>query len=145
MPIRFRTRSSSGLTIITAGHSEERIVGDPCPLHTLRELSGLDYCNSQSALLPVEITALECLEQHKGRTATAKGRDFSVFGVKRIGGFSGTDRATVNAGEQLDFFWWNTVPPTGRYWPSVTDNLEVMTGLSITALDAFICCRWANA
>lgn len=38
----------------------------------------------------------------------------SLFGVKRIGGFSGTRREAVQEGDHLDFFWWSTVLP--RCW-----------------------------
>ena len=75
-------------------------------IHTLRNLSELDYHDSRSLTLPVEITALEAwnlmtAEQGWLMRMALRTRDVisSFFGVKRIGGFSGVERGAVQAGD----------------------------------------------
>jgi hypothetical protein len=56
----------------------------------------------------------------------------SLFGVKRIGGFSGVRRETVNAGEQLDFFLVEHSAPDMLVLTERDRHLDVMICLSIT-------------
>lgn len=56
----------------------------------------------------------------------------SLFGVKRIGGFSGARRETVNAGEQLDFFLVEHSAPDMLILTERDRHLDVMICLSIT-------------
>ncbi len=56
----------------------------------------------------------------------------SLFGVKRIGGFSGARRETVNAGEQLDFFLVEHSAPDILILTERDRHLDVMICLSIT-------------
>ncbi|WP_339502464.1 DUF2867 domain-containing protein [Pseudomonas silesiensis] len=109
------------------------------PAHTLRALSDLDYYDSRSAPLPVEITTLDAwnimtaepglLIRLAFRTRDAIS---SLFGVKRIGGFSGARRETVNAGEQLDFFLVEHSAPDILILTERDRHLDVMICLSIT-------------
>lgn len=55
----------------------------------------------------------------------------SLFGVKRIGGFSGTRRETVHAGEQLDFFLVEHSAPDMLVLTERDRHLDVMICLSI--------------
>lgn len=81
------------------------------PVRTLRPLSELDYYDIRSIRLPAPLSALEAwnlmtAEQGLLMRLAFGTRDkiSSFFGVKRIGGFSGALRETVQAGERLDFF-----------------------------------------
>lgn len=111
----------------------------PSPAHTLCELSALDYYDSRSIQLPVEISALEAWNSMTAEPSLLMRLAFrtrdaisSFFGVKRISGFSGADRETVNAGEQLDFFLVEHSAPD-RLVLTVRDrHLDVMICLSIT-------------
>ncbi|MBU6957012.1 DUF2867 domain-containing protein [Pseudomonas sp. CVAP len=109
------------------------------PAHTLRALSDLDYHDSRSVPLPVEITTLDAwnimtaepglLMRLAFRTRDAIS---SLFGVKRIGGFSGARRETVHAGEQLDFFLVEHSAPDMLVLTERDRHLDVMICLSIT-------------
>ncbi|MFW0754516.1 DUF2867 domain-containing protein [Pseudomonas sp. H11T01] len=109
------------------------------PAHTLRALSDLDYYDSRSVPLPVEITALDAwnimtaepglLMRLAFRTRDAIS---SLFGVKRIGGFSGARRETVHADEQLDFFLVEHSAPDMLVLTERDRHLDVMICLSIT-------------
>ena len=75
-------------------------------IHTLRPLPELDYHDSRSVLLPVQITALQAWNlmtagQGPLMRLAFRTRDAisALFGVKRIGGFSGTRREAVQAGD----------------------------------------------
>ncbi|WP_223462605.1 MULTISPECIES: DUF2867 domain-containing protein [unclassified Pseudomonas] len=109
------------------------------PAHTLRALSDLDYYDSRSAPLPVEITTLDAwnimtAEPGLFMRLAFRTRDAisSLFGVKRIGGFSGVRRETVNAGEQLDFFLVEHSAPDMLVLTERDRHLDVMICLSIT-------------
>ncbi|NMN76877.1 uncharacterized protein DUF2867 [Pseudomonas sp. KD5] len=56
----------------------------------------------------------------------------SLFGVRRIGGFSGARRETVHAGEQLDFFLVEHSAPDILVLTERDRHLDVMICLSIT-------------
>ncbi len=56
----------------------------------------------------------------------------SLFGVKRIGGFSGARQETVHAGEQLDFFLVEHSAPDILVLTERDQHLDVMICLSIT-------------
>ena len=110
------------------------------PLHTLRNLSELDYHDSRSLTLPVEITALEAwnlmtAEQGWLMRMALRTRDVisSFFGVKRIGGFSGVERGAVQAGDYLDFFLVELSAPGLLVLTERDRHLDVMVCLSITS------------
>lgn len=81
------------------------------PALTLRPLSELDYYDSRSIMLPMAITPLDAwnlmtAEPRPFMHVAFKIRDAisSVFGVKRINGFSGIGHESVTVGQRLDFF-----------------------------------------
>ncbi|MBB2886705.1 MULTISPECIES: DUF2867 domain-containing protein [Pseudomonas] len=109
------------------------------PAHTLRALSDLDYYDSRSVPLPVEITTLDAwnimtAEPGLFMRLAFRMRDAisSLFGVRRIGGFSGARRETVHAGEQLDFFLVEHSAPDILVLTERDRHLDVMICLSIT-------------
>lgn len=107
-------------------------------VHTLRPLPELDYHDSRSVLLPVQITALQAWNlmtagQGPLMRLAFRTRDgiSSLFGVKRIGGFSGTRREAVQAGEYLDFFLVEHSAPEVLVLTERDRHLDVMTCVSM--------------
>lgn len=111
----------------------------PSPAQTLSALPDLDYYHSRSVLLPVEITTVDawnCMRAKPGlcMRLAFRTRDAitSLFGVERIGGFSGARRETVQAGEKLDFFLVEHSAPDLLILSVRDRHLDVMICLSIT-------------
>ena len=107
-------------------------------IHTLRPLPELDYHDSRSVLLPVQITALQAWSlmtagQGPLMRLAFRTRDgiSSLFGVKRIGGFSGTRREAVQAGDYLDFFLVEHSAPEVLVLTERDRHLDVMTCVSM--------------
>lgn len=107
-------------------------------IQTLRPLPELDYHDSRSVLLPVQITALQAwnlmtAEQGPLMHLAFRTRDAisSLFGVKRIGGFSGTRREVVQAGDYLDFFLVEHSAPEVLVLTERDRHLDVMTCVSL--------------
>ena len=107
-------------------------------VHTLRPLPELDYHDSRSVLLPVQITALQAWNlmtagQGPLMRLAFRTRDgiSSLFGVKRIGGFSGTRREVVQAGDYLDFFLVEYSAPEVPVLTERDRHLDVMTCVSL--------------
>ena len=107
-------------------------------VHTLRPLPELDYHDSRSVLLPVQITALQAwnlmtAEQGPLMRLAFRTRDAisALFGVKRIGGFSGTRREVVQAGDYLDFFLVEYSAPEVLVLTERDRHLDVMTCVSM--------------
>ena len=107
-------------------------------IHTLRPLPELDYHDSRSVLLPVQITALQAwnlmtAEQGPLMRLAFRTRDAisALFGVKRIGGFSGTRREAVKAGDYLDFFLVEYSAPEVLVLTERDRHLDVMTCVSM--------------
>ena len=107
-------------------------------VHTLRPLPELDYHDSRSVLLPVQITALQAWNlmtagQGPLMRLAFRTRDAisSLFGVKRIGGFSGTRREAVQAGDCLDFFLVEYSAPEVLVLTERDRHLDVMTCVSM--------------
>ena len=107
-------------------------------VHTLRPLPELDYHDSRSVLLPVQITALQAWNlmtagQGPLMRLAFRTRDgiSSLFGVKRIGGFSGTRREAVQAGDYLDFFLVEHSAPEVVVLTERDRHLDVMTCVSM--------------
>ena len=107
-------------------------------IHTLRPLPELDYHDSRSVLLPVQITALQAWNlmtagQGPLMRLAFRTRDgiSSLFGVKRIGGFSGTRREVVQAGDYLDFFLVEYSAPEVPVLTERDRHLDVMTCVSL--------------
>ena len=106
--------------------------------HTLRPLPELDYHDSRSVLLPVQITALQAwnlmtAEQGPLMRLAFRTRDgiSALFGVKRIGGFSGTRREAVQVGDYLDFFLVEYSVPEVLVLTERDRHLDVMTCVSL--------------
>jgi len=111
----------------------------PSPAHTLSALPDLDYYHSRSVLLPVEITTLDVWNFMRAKPGRCMRLAFrtrdaisSLFGVERIGGFSGARRETVQAGEKLDFFLVEHSAPDLLVLSVRDRHLDVMICLSIT-------------
>ena len=107
-------------------------------IHTLRPLPELDYHDSRSVLLPVQITALQAwnlmtAEQGPLMRLAFRTRDAisALFGVKRIGGFSGTRREAVQVGDYLDFFLVEHSAPEVLVLTERDRHLDVMTCVSL--------------
>ena len=107
-------------------------------IHTLRPLHELDYHDSRSVLLPVQITALQAWNlmtagQGPLMRLAFRTRDAisALFGVKRIGGFSGTRREVVQAGDYLDFFLVEYSAPEVLVLTERDRHLDVMTCVSM--------------
>nr|WP_186349469.1 DUF2867 domain-containing protein [Pseudomonas fragi] len=104
----------------------------------MRPLPELDYHDSRSVLLPVQITALQAwnlmtAEQGPLMRLAFRTRDAisALFGVKRIGGFSGTRREVVQAGDYLDFFLVEYSAPEVLVLTERDRHLDVMTCVSL--------------
>ncbi|QXI03351.1 DUF2867 domain-containing protein [Pseudomonas tensinigenes] len=111
----------------------------PSPAHTLSALPDLDYYHSRSVLLPVEITTLDAWNFMRAEPGlfmrlAFRTRDAisSLFGVKRIGGFSGVRREVLLPGEKLDFFLVEHSAPDLLILSVRDRHLDVMICLSIT-------------
>ena len=107
-------------------------------IQTLRPLPELDYHDSRSVLLPVQITALQAWNlmtagQGPLMRLAFRTRDAisALFGVKRIGGFSGTRREVVQAGDYLDFFLVEHSAPEVLVLTERDRHLDVMTCVSL--------------
>jgi hypothetical protein len=105
---------------------------------TLRPPADLDYYDARSVSLPVAITALEAwnimtaepglLLRLAFRTRDAIS---ALFGVKRIDGFSGRQRTSVEVGDRLDFFLVEDCAPDRLVLTARDRHLDVMICLSI--------------
>ena len=107
--------------------------------HTLRAPTELDYYDCRSVLLPVDVTALEAWNIVTARPGPLLQLAFRIrdaicalFGVKRIGGFSGTRRESVQVGERLDFFLVEHSAPDRLVLTERDRHLDVMICLSIS-------------
>lgn len=108
-------------------------------VHTLGVPTALDYYDRRSVLLPADITALEAWNIMTAEPGMFMQLAFRIrdgissrFGVKRIGGFSGVPRNTVQAGERLDFFLVEHSAPDVLVLTERDRHLDVMICLSIT-------------
>ena len=106
-------------------------------IHILQPLDTLDYYDSRSVLLPVEITPLEAWNLALAGAQPVLRAAFRVrdavsarFGVKRIGGFSGVPKTSVEVGEHLDFFLVEHAAPDVLVLTERDRHLDVMTCIS---------------
>lgn len=107
-------------------------------IHILDQRSVLDYFDSQSVGLPTALSPLEAWnhimsEPQPLLRVAFRVRDAisSKFGVKRIGGFTGDRRETVNVGDMLDFFLVEHISPNALVLTERDRHLDVMTCISI--------------
>lgn len=108
-------------------------------VHTLRLPGDLDYYDRRSILLPVDVIALEAWNIMTAEPGPFLRMAFGIrdaicalFGVKRIGGFSGTRRERVQVGERLDFFLVEHSAPDVLVLTERDRHLDVMICLSIS-------------
>lgn len=114
-------------------------------VRVLGPLEQLDYYDSQSAALARAIAPLDAWNLAIGRQpawmkAAFKIRDAisSLFGVKRIGGFSGAKVEQVAAGDRLDFFLVEHSDDTALVLTERDRHLDVMTCVSVCGRDVTI-------
>lgn len=94
----------------------------------------LDFLDTQSLVLPVEVTPLEAWNiMHSqplpGMKLAFRLRDAisALFGVRRIGGFSGQPHKDVAVGDKLDFFLVEAVTDKLLTLTVRDRHLDVMT------------------
>lgn len=104
---------------------------------TLQPIGDLDYYDQRSVVLPHSITPLEAWNLIMAGPQPILRAAFRVrdaisarFGVKRIGGFSGTPKDTVQVGDYLDFFLVEHVGPDVLILTERDRHLDVMTYIS---------------
>ncbi|WP_343053348.1 DUF2867 domain-containing protein [Sphingomonas endophytica] len=107
------------------------------PVMTLRPKQELDYYDSRSITLPVAVTPLEAWNLMRSEPQPLmhlafKARDAisSLFGVKRIGGFSGARCDVAKVGDRLDFFLVEHVAADMLVLTERDRHLDVMICLS---------------
>lgn len=107
-------------------------------IRTLAPLSRLYFFDKQDTRLAQKMTALAAWNAiistpHPLLKVAFRLRDSisSAFGVKRIGGFSGTPVSTVEVGEYLDFFRVEHIADDCLVLTERDRHLDVMTCISI--------------
>lgn len=107
-------------------------------IRTLQPVSKLYYFDRQDTLLPRKMTALAAWNTMVSdplpllKVAFAiRDAVSSVFGVKRIGGFSGTTVEQVSVGQYLDFFLVEYVDDECLVLTERDRHLDVMTCISV--------------
>lgn len=110
------------------------------PVRTLRPLPELDYHHSQTVDLPVAITPLEAWNLMTSGQGPVMRAAFRIrdaisarFGVKRIGGFSGAPRDSVQTGDRLDFFLVEGSAPERLVLTERDRHLDVTICLTVVA------------
>ncbi|WP_328795281.1 DUF2867 domain-containing protein [Jannaschia marina] len=98
----------------------------------------LDYFDSRGIDLPRPVTPLEAWTFAMARPIPGLALAFRIrdaisarFGVARTGGFSGTPRDTVAAGDRLDFFLVEETTPEALVLTARDRHLDVMACLSV--------------
>ncbi|MEP2781639.1 MAG: DUF2867 domain-containing protein [Pseudoruegeria sp.] len=106
-------------------------------IRVLEPLSTLNYFDTQSVELQVAMHPLEVWNTQMNRPQPLLKLAFrvrdavsSVFGVKRIGGFSGHQKSTVKVGDHLDFFLVEYVDENCLVLTERDRHLDVMTCVS---------------
>lgn len=106
-------------------------------IQVLAPASELDFLDSQSVVLTRPMTALQAWNQMQSRPLPGLKLAFwlrdtvsACFGVKRIGGFSGTRRDFVQTGDKLDFFLVEAASDEVLTLTARDRHLDVMTCIS---------------
>lgn len=106
-------------------------------MQTLGPIPDLDYYDQRSILLPRALTPLDAWNAMIGDPLPFLGLAFrirdaisSLFGVRRIGGFSRRQRSAVKAGDRLDFFLVEEVADDRLVLTERDRHLDVMTTIS---------------
>ncbi len=107
-------------------------------IRVLRPISELCYYDKQDTLLPEKMTALAAWNMIMSEPQPLLKIAFqirdaisSVFGVKRIGGFSGKPANSIEIGQYLDFFLVEYVDDECLVLTERDRHLYVMTCISI--------------
>jgi len=107
-------------------------------IQILAALDDLDFFDTQSVQLPKNLTALEAwaiiMANPMPILKLAIGiRDAisSMFGVKKVGGFSGNIPKSVTVGQMLDFFLVEYISPEVLTLTARDRHLDVMTCISV--------------
>lgn len=113
------------------------IVIDDTNIRVLESRYKLDYFDTQQIVLPREVSPLEAWNTIMGHPQPLLKRAFgvrdavsSLFGVKRIGGFSGHRADAVMVGDKLDFFLVEHVDQNCLVLTERDRHLDVMTCIS---------------
>lgn len=114
-------------------------------VRVLEPVPELDYFDSQSAALPRPISPLEIWNIAMAHPQPLLKSAFTIrdaissrFGVKRIGGFSGKQVASVAKGDYLDFFLVEHADDSTLVLTERDRHLDVMTCLSTDGKSAEI-------
>ncbi|WP_036798024.1 DUF2867 domain-containing protein [Leisingera caerulea] len=106
-------------------------------IQVLAPAAELDFLDTQSIVLPVQITPLEAWTLMHARPLPGLKLAFKLrdavsacFGVKRIGGISSKPHTDVQTGDKLDFFLVEAVSDTLLTLTVRDRHLDVMTCLS---------------
>ena len=104
----------------------------------LAPMAELDYYDSQSVELSRAVTPLEAWNRIMTHpmplmSAAFRVRDVisALFGVKRVGGFSGERAESVKVGDHLDFFLVEGISSDALILSARDRHLDVMTALSV--------------
>ncbi|MGJ8543937.1 MAG: DUF2867 domain-containing protein [Sulfitobacter sp.] len=107
-------------------------------IRLLAPQNALSYYDSQSMALPAPLTPLEIWNLTQARPqplmrAAFKIRDAisGLFGVRKIGGFSGKPHLGVKPGDYMDFFLVEHIDDTCLAMTERDRHLDVMTCLSV--------------
>ncbi|MCM5557481.1 DUF2867 domain-containing protein [Pleomorphomonas sp. JP5] len=108
------------------------------PVRTLCPPAELDYYDARSLALPVDITPLQAWDLMTGEPGPLmrlafRARDAisALFGVRRIGGFSGRQRSDAKVGDRLDFFLVEASAPDALVLTERDRHLDVMICVSV--------------
>lgn len=114
-------------------------------VHTLADQCDLDYFDSQSVQLARAIGPLEAWNSLMAKPQPIMRIAFKVrdaisarFGVKRIGGFSQTRKASVSEGDKLDFFLVEHASENALVLTERDVHLDVMTCISTAGTELTI-------
>lgn len=122
--------------------------------YILRPQAELDYFDSRSVMLPVELSALQAWnaimdDQPRWLQAAFRLRDgiSARFGVRRIGGFTGARVDAVAVGDRLDFFLVERQAPDLLVLTERDRHLDVMTsitahGRTVTIMSSVVTHNW---
>lgn len=113
------------------------MIAENASIHLLRPVDELDYYDTRSISLPDTIKPLQAWNLIMGNAPSWLRHAFHIrdvisarFGVKRIGGFSGTQRHQVCKGDYLDFFLVEHVSDDALVLTARDSHLDVMTCIS---------------
>jgi Protein of unknown function (DUF2867) len=108
-------------------------------IQMLAPAAELDFFDQQSVRLPKNLGATDAWINIISRPAPLLKMAFSIrdavsalFGVKRIGGFTGQYPETVKVGDKLDFFLVEHVSPDVLTLTARDRHLDVMTCISLS-------------